>query len=84
MHPDAGKEPEYRPGFTKLVDSLVFFSEYDPELADGLKWLDREAQKRDITFYEMVLNVLNEHYFRKDSKALNGGGFNAYDHKKGN
>ena len=31
--------------FTKMVDELIEFSEYDPELADGIKWLDSQAQK---------------------------------------
>ena len=31
--------------FSKMVDELVEFSEYDPELADGIKWLDDQAQK---------------------------------------
>ena len=34
--------------FTKMVDELVEFSEHDPELSDGLKWLDGEAQKKGI------------------------------------
>ena len=32
--------------FRKMVDELIDFSEYDPELADGIKWLDSEAQKK--------------------------------------
>ncbi|TLX82245.1 MAG: hypothetical protein E6K98_06020 [Thaumarchaeota archaeon] len=53
--------------FTNMVDELVEFSEYDPELAEGLKWLDGEAQKRGITFYEMVFDVL--HRYDVDTKA---------------
>ena len=49
------------------MDELVDFSEYDPELAEGLKWIDGEAQKRGITFYEMVFHVLHRHDV--DSKA---------------
>ena len=44
--------------FRKMVDELIDFSEYDPELADGIKWLDSEAQKKGITFYDMVFQVL--------------------------
>ena len=44
--------------FSKMVDELVAFSEYDPELADGIKWLDDQAQKKGITFYDMVFEVL--------------------------
>ena len=34
--------------FTKMIDELVEFSEHDPELSDGLKWLDGEAQKKGL------------------------------------
>jgi len=47
--------------FTKMVDELVEFSQYDPELADGIRWLDELAQKNDVSFYEMVFNVLYKH-----------------------
>ena len=42
-----------------MVDELVDFSEYDPELADGIKWLDSQAQKKGITFYDMVLSLIH-------------------------
>ena len=32
--------------FRKMVDELVEFSAHDPELADGIKWLDSQAQKK--------------------------------------
>ena len=41
-----------------MVDELVEFSEYDPELADGIKWLDEQAQKKGISFYDIVFMVL--------------------------
>ena len=47
--------------FTKMVDELVEFSEHDPELSDGLKWLDGEAQKKGLSFYDMVYQVLYKH-----------------------
>ena len=53
--------------FTNMVDELVEFSEYDPELAEGLKWIDGEAQKRGLDFYEMVFIVL--HRYDVDQKA---------------
>ena len=49
---------ESRTFFTKMVDELVEFSEHDPELSDGLKWLDGEAQKKGLSFYDMVYQVL--------------------------
>ena len=47
--------------FRKMVDELVDFSEHDPELADRIKWLDSQAQKKGITFYDMVFEVLYKH-----------------------
>ncbi len=47
--------------FSKVVDELVESSEYDPELANGIKWLDHEARKKGITFYEMIFEVLYKH-----------------------
>ena len=47
--------------YTKMVDDLILFAEHDEELSDGIKWLDGEAGKRGITFYEMVLEVLQKH-----------------------
>ena len=53
--------------FKKMVDELVDFAEFDTELADGIKWLDTQAQKKGITFYDMVFEVLYKHDV--DSKA---------------
>ena len=53
--------------FSRMVDELVEFSEYDPELANGIKWLDDQARKKGITFYDMVFEVLYKHNI--DSKA---------------
>jgi len=55
--------------FRKMVDELVEFSAHDPELADGIKWLDGQAQKKGITFYDMVFEVLYSHDI--NSKAQN-------------
>ena len=54
--------------FTKMVDELVEFSEYDPELSDGLKWLDGEAQKKGLSFYDMVYEVLYKHDVNSKAK----------------
>jgi len=50
-----------------MVDELIDFSEFDPELADGIKWLDTQAQEKGISFYDMVFEVLYRHDV--DSKA---------------
>mgnify|MGYP006125202147 FL=1 len=52
-----------------MVDELVEFSAHDPELADGIKWLDGQAHKKGITFYDMVFEVLYSHDV--NSKAQN-------------
>ncbi len=53
--------------FMHMVDELVAFSEHDPELADGIKWLDHESRRRNVSFYEMVFHVLNRE--DNDNKA---------------
>ena len=55
--------------FTNMVDELVEFSEHDPELSDGIKWLDGQAQKKGLSFYDMVFEILYKHDV--NSKAKN-------------
>jgi len=50
-----------RTPFERMVDELVDFSQYDPELADGIKWLDGEAQRKGVSFYVMVYDVMYKH-----------------------
>ena len=47
--------------FHKMVDDLVEFSAFDDELADGIKWLDTQARKQGISFYDMVFQILYKH-----------------------
>ena len=54
--------------FTKMIDELVEFSEYDPELSDGIKWLDEQAQKTGLTFYDVVYQVLYRHDVNSKAK----------------
>lgn len=44
--------------FVEVVDELVSYAQDDPELAQGIKWLDMQAQSRGITFYEIIFEVL--------------------------
>lgn len=55
--------------FEKMVDELVIMADYDPELKDGIKWLDEKATKKGISFYDMVFEVLYKHDV--DEKASN-------------
>ena len=54
--------------FNKMVDELIDFSEFDPELSDGIKWLDIQAQKKGISFYDMVFEVLYKHDVNSKAK----------------
>ena len=44
--------------FVDLMDELIRTADDDLELADGIKWLDVQAQKRGISFYDMAFEVL--------------------------
>lgn len=55
------KEIHAQTFFTKMADELVEFSEHDPELASGITWLDLQAQKKGLTFYEMLYQILYKH-----------------------
>jgi hypothetical protein len=50
-----------------LIDTN--FSEHDPELKDGIKWLDGQAQEKEISFYDMVFEVLQKHDIAVKAKA---------------
>ena len=54
--------------FMKVVDDLVVCAEEDPELAQGLKWIDIQSRKNGITFYEMALIVLKKHMAQRKAK----------------
>lgn len=47
--------------FRKMVDELIAFAEYDKELAEGLKWLDGQAQNSGISIYDQIFKVLYKH-----------------------
>lgn len=47
--------------FTKMVDELVKFSEYDPELKENIRWSDEQAKKKGISFYDQVFETLYKH-----------------------
>ncbi len=53
--------------FSQMVDELVEFADHDPELADGIRWLDDKAQKKGVTIYDMIFEVMYKHDM--DSKA---------------
>ena len=53
-----------------MVDELVEFSEHDPELSDGLKWLDGEAQKKGLSFYDMVYQAVSYTHLTLPTKRI--------------
>ena len=67
-HVDAGLDTLSLLSWCVYVDELVEFSEHDPELSDGLKWLDGEAQKKGLSFYDMVYQVLYKHDVNSKAK----------------
>ncbi|HEU4985337.1 MAG TPA: hypothetical protein VFT58_06825 [Nitrososphaera sp.] len=54
--------------FIKVVDDLVVSAEGDPELAEGLKWIDMQSRKNGVTFYEMALLILKKHMAERRAK----------------
>jgi hypothetical protein len=46
----------------EVVDDLVLFSEFDPDLAEKLKWVNTQANQNNVSFYEMISYILH----RKD------------------
>jgi len=47
--------------FRKIIDELVEFGEHDPELKEGMRWLDLQAQKEGVSLYDKVYEVLYKH-----------------------
>lgn len=44
--------------FAEMVDDMVEYSRYDPELKSGLRWIEEQALKRNVSFYDMFFDVL--------------------------
>ncbi len=42
-----------------MVDHLVEFAEYDPELKKGIQWIDKDYLKdSNLDFYQKVYDIL--------------------------
>ena len=52
---------EPHPAFSRMVDDLVESAGSDGELAAGIRMLDAQAQRRGVTFYDVVFEVLYAH-----------------------
>ena len=44
--------------FTSMVDHLVVNESGDKDWSEALKWLDNQAQKKGISFYDQVFEML--------------------------
>ena len=54
--------------FMEMVDELVRLAENDEELFQGIKWIDNESKKLEISFYEMFFIVLQRHLAEEKAK----------------
>ena len=54
--------------FVEMIDDLVVMSESDSELAEGLKWIDMQSQRKGLTFYEMAMIILRKHMVERRAK----------------
>lgn len=56
--------------FRKMVDELVEYSRYDPELADGIKWIDKEFVQTNKfeNLYDAVFDVMYRHDIKLKAK----------------
>ena len=54
--------------FEIMADELVQFSEFDSELKDALKWIDETAQKKGITFYDRLFEIIYKHDINSKAK----------------
>lgn len=54
--------------FIAILDDLVEKSEDDSELADGLRWIDEQAWKKGMSFYDMALIVVRRHMAEQNAR----------------
>ena len=47
--------------FRKMVDDIVAMAEHDPELKEGIQWLDKIATENGMSFYDIIFKVLMQH-----------------------
>lgn len=54
--------------FTKMADDLVEYSQFDTELADGIRWIDVLARKKGISFYDQLYEILYTHEINEKAR----------------
>ena len=54
------KEEEYKmvDKFKMVVDDILEMAKYDPELADGLRWIEDNICNNEIDIYDGIFNVI--------------------------
>ena len=45
--------------FMALTDEMVLLAEDDPELGEAIRYIDEQAYENGISFYDMMLIVIN-------------------------
>lgn len=54
--------------FVRIIDELVIASSGDPEFVEGLHWIDTQAHKEGVSFYDMAMIVLRRHIANKKAR----------------
>ena len=54
--------------FKKLIDNIVISCDNDQELADGIRWIDAQANEKGIGFYDMAMMILRKHLAERRAK----------------
>jgi len=54
--------------FTNLVDDLVKNADFDQELKEGIEFLDQEAQRKGISFYDVIFERLYQYDAKTKAK----------------
>jgi hypothetical protein len=70
--------------FNSMIDELVIFSQHDQELADSIMWLDEQARKYNVSFYDKCYEVLEKHDIRNEAKRWLKIKNNATENMEGN
>jgi hypothetical protein len=51
--------------FTKAVDDLILGSKNDTKLAQSIRWIDTQSQKKGVSFYEMAYVIASKQINKK-------------------
>ena len=56
--------------FTKMIDEIIELGEDDPELKEMVQWVDKQAWKKGITFYDMMYTIMYRQDERNNAKEV--------------